>query len=525
LSNKLRNFAGQAMRGSFIIFQGQLLSTGISVVGSILVARFLGSTRYGQMAVVLIPISFIGLFRFWGVNTALKKYIAQYQNEHKDANVQILMHVGLLFESAIGISLSLIAFLLAGFVSGTIFNQPELELLIQVSSITILAQCLLEFVQSIFIGSEKMELYSLTQIIFSLLKTFLAPILVFMGYGVFGAVIGYTAPLIIISLIALVIFFIKFWKKSNHLEEATLTYRSSLLLLLRYGIPLFFSNIIRFSSTQIENFIIAFSVQNIIFGNYKVATNFSIILSLVTISISTVLFPTFSKLSYEKDGKDLLSVFQGSVKYTALITLPLSAMIIVLSQPLVQLIYGDTYQSAPLFLSIYMIPLLLSSGFGALSVTRFLEGQGKTKILLIFNIINLATMLPLYFLLIPRFGIMGLLSSKIILTIKGLVVVLWWVKKNLNFTINWISLAKIFISTGLSFVFTFIFYHFINLASWITVLLGGSIFLLTYIVTISLIGAIEKNEIQYLKQITSTLGSFTPFVNFILKIIEKLTRN
>jgi O-antigen/teichoic acid export membrane protein len=63
-----------ARRGSFILIGGQLLSTLISVLGAILVARFLGSTSYGQIAIALVPVSIASILSDLGINSALIKY-------------------------------------------------------------------------------------------------------------------------------------------------------------------------------------------------------------------------------------------------------------------------------------------------------------------------------------------------------------------------------------------------------------------------------------------------------------------
>ena len=59
-----------------------------------------------------------------------------------------------------------------------------------------------------------------------------------------------------------------------------------------------------------------------VIGNYRVATNFAVLLTFFTFPITTVLFPVFSKLNPLKDKQVLKSVFTTAAKYTAFLLVP-----------------------------------------------------------------------------------------------------------------------------------------------------------------------------------------------------------
>jgi O-antigen/teichoic acid export membrane protein len=142
--------------------------------------------------VALMAPGLVTLFRDWGVNSAMIKYMAQYRSENKASEVKSLLVAGLSFELISGFFLSLILFFLAGFIAANIFNRPEITPLIQVASFTVFAGALLTASQSFFTGYEKMELTSITMVCQSVLKTVLAPLLIVLGLGAFGAILGST---------------------------------------------------------------------------------------------------------------------------------------------------------------------------------------------------------------------------------------------------------------------------------------------------------------------------------------------
>ena len=59
-----------------------------------------------------------------------------------------------------------------------------------------------------------------------------------------------------------------------------------------------------------------------------------------------MLFPAFSKLDAQKDKETLKNVFQYSVKYAALIVVPVTAMVMALAQPAIGTIFEDKYVSS-----------------------------------------------------------------------------------------------------------------------------------------------------------------------------------
>ena len=113
----------RSARGSFILLLGRIISTLFAALGAILVARFLGSTSYGQVTVAMVPVSIAALFWDVGVTSALIKYIAQYHSEKKVAELKVIARAGLLLNSAVGAILSLTTFLLSDLLATNVFHR------------------------------------------------------------------------------------------------------------------------------------------------------------------------------------------------------------------------------------------------------------------------------------------------------------------------------------------------------------------------------------------------------------------
>ena len=509
-------------KGGFNLFWGLATSTIISAIGVILVARLLSPSEYGLVAIALMAPNIITIFRDWGVNSAMIKYTAQYNSENKTAHIKSILVAGLLFELVLGLSLSFISFLLSGFLATNIFQRPDIEPLIQMASFTIFTGALLKAAQSIFTGTEKMELDSIIMVCQSALKTVLMPLLVILGLGTFGAILGSTIAFLVAGLISILLLYTTVYRNLHKTNDAKLEIIETIKTMFKYGLPLSISAILSGFLTQFYNFLIAIYCTDLMIGNYNVAANFAVLITFFATPITTVLFPAFSKLNPQKEKETLRNVFQFSVKYAALLVVPAVAAVIALSQPAISTLFGEKYIDAPLYLTLYTI-IYLYSAFGSLSLRNLIAGQGKTKFNLKLTLITSTIGFPLSLLLIPKFGIIGLIATTLTAGIPSLIIGLWWIKKHFTATIDLASSAKILLASTLAAAITYAVISRLNLPNWTRLTIGALIFLATYTTTTPLIGAINKTDTQILREMLNELGPLSYLFKLPLNIIEKLT--
>jgi len=521
LSKAIR-MAKLSAKGGFNLFLGVSISSVVSAAGVVLLMRLLTRSEYGLATIALIPPTLIGLFRDWGINSAMIKYVAQYRSENKTSKTRKIMASGLLFELALGILLSIISFSLASFLMTNVFHRPlNSKILIEVASITIIAGSFVTASQSTFIGFERMEFNSLIMICQSIFKSFLTTSMVILGYSSLGVVLGQTVAFIFTGIIGIAIFYFIFFRKNQETENSGLELSGTIKAMFKYGLPLSVSTILSEFLLQFYNFMMAIYCSDSAIGDFQAAVFFTVLITFFTMPIATVLFPAFSKLKPEKEMETLRTVFQVSVKYAAMLTIPVTVMIMILSKPLVFAIIGTKWSDAPLFLTLYSINFLYS-GLGNLSLGNFLNGQGETKVTMKLALINLGIGLPLSLTLIPLFGITGLIATTLVAGIPSLAVGLWWIKRHFGATINWVSSTKIFLASVMAAVITHIILSQLNFQYWVELVAGGITFLIVYLIAASLIRAVDKNDINSLREMLSDLGPFSHLFQIPLGIIERL---
>jgi O-antigen/teichoic acid export membrane protein len=520
--SKALSLARISTRGGFNLFWGVAASSIISALGVILVARILGPEEYGLVAIVLVAPNLITTIRNLGIDQATIKYTAQYHHQNKPQKIKNILATATTFELLAGTLFSLTLFLLSPFLATSIFNRPELTPLIQLASFSILGEALFKAAQSAFTGYEKMELHSTIRILQSTLKAGLMILLILLGFGVYGAILGATIAHILTGTVSIALLYLTTYKKLNPHNDSKLELLSTTKNMLNYGLPLSLSTILIGFLPQFYVFLAAIYLSDSIIGNYQAAINFSVLVTFVATPITTTLFPVFSKLDPQKEPQTLRNIFRHSVKYASLLVVPATFMIIALSQPAVSTIYGTQYQYTPLYLSLYII-FYLKTAFGNISTGNLLKGQEKTQLLLKLNLLTFILGVIIAITLIPIFGIPGLIAAYITAEIPGLTLSLYWIKKHYTATIDWTSSAKILLSSAAAAAITYTAVFFLNLANWITLIIGAIIYTITYLITSPLIGAINKTDTKNLKEMLKALGPLAPIFNIPLNIIEKLT--
>lgn len=509
--------------GSFQLFVGKTVSTVALAVSTIVVGILILQSDYGLYAISLIPATTFLIFQDWGVGPAMVKYCAQYRAENEEGYLRKIIVAGLTFEVATGVALTILSLLMAPFIASTVFGKPESTSLISLVSITILFSALFGASSSIFVGFERMELSSYTMMCQAAAQSVLAPLLVYLGYGGFGAAIGYTVSIVASSIIAMVLLYFAIFRKLRPINKNQSGSSQTMKMLFRYGIPLAIASILAGISTQFYSLMIASYYNTALIGNYKIATNFAILLTFFTIPISTVLFPAFSKLDPRNEQHLLKTVFKSSVKYATVFLLPAAMAVIVLSQPLVGTIYGGKWPFAASFLALIATGYL-SVIFGLLSVYNLFQAVGETKLVMKLNILTLLIGIPSAFLLANSLGLYGVLFVSIQAGAPSMFIGLYLAWKRYGATVDFRASAKILLASAIAAAVTYLLLIFLNTADWVRFAAGLVTFLAVCLTAAPLVGAINQTDINNLRAMFSGLGVISKLFEILLRIIEKLLR-
>ncbi len=520
MSDKLVEIAEDSARGGFFLFTGKTLSTFILAVGSIVVSRLLGPENYGLYGLSLVAPSIFLLFTDYGVNVAVTRFSAKLRSEGKPQLVAGMLKSAVLFKLLAGIVMFTVCFTLSDSFAIHVVNRPEIAPLIRLTAFLVLFQTALTTADSAFRGLDRMQDNALTLNVQSVVKATSSPLLVLLGFGVVGAVVGHVLGYVAAGTASLLILFLKHYK---HLGGAPKnpdrnSFSSNLKLMMGYGLPLYVSSLLFSFRGQYQTIILAHFTSNADIGNLGVAMNFASLITILTFPV-TVLFPAFSKLNPKSEEAKRL--FTHSVKYTSLIIIPAATAAAVLSNDLVIFIYGPSYNLAPLLLSIYTLNFLYA-GIGSLVLGYLLTGAGETRLILKANLINLFIFTLSAPVLTWLYGVPGIIAALLISALLSLVYQLLKAKKKFKVNFNLKDSARIYLSSIISTVPTFLFLHLSPFQNLTNIILSGALYLLTYLTLTPLLGAVRAQDIENLKHIFSKIKVVWPFLKFVLAYEAKL---
>jgi O-antigen/teichoic acid export membrane protein len=506
--------------GGFHLFLGKILSTVILAIGTIILGIFILEGDYGLYTIAAVPAATILLFQDWGVGTAMIRYCAQCRAANNEGALRRIISAGLTFEVASGIVLTIVSLLMSNFIASTVFGKPESAILITLVSVTILSTSIYNATQSIFIGFEQMKYNSFVMICQALAQGTFAPVLVYLGYGAFGAVLGYTLGSMAVCTFSVIMLYFGIFKKLKNRKTDDSGLLQVLKSLLRYGVPLAIGTILGGLLTQFYSFMMASFCSDAIIGNYKVALNFGIFLTFFIFPISTVLFPVFSKLNPTEEKEILKTVFSSSVKYAAFLLVPATLAMIVLARPLIGALYANKWLDAPWFLVLSVVGNLFMV-FGSLSVQSLLAGVGETKLLMKVNLLGISIGIPIGFVFVPLFGMVGVLVGLIISSVPVVFISLYFAWKRYGVKVDFRSSSRILLASLIAALVTFLLISLLNVAYWLQLASGMLLFLAVYLFCAPLLGAINLMDLNNLRTIMPSSGIISKPLRILLTIMER----
>jgi O-antigen/teichoic acid export membrane protein len=524
--SKALEMARVSAKGGFHVLWGLVASTVISAVGTIIIINLLGSDNYGLYNVALAAPNLISVFRDWGINTAMIKFAAEYRSENNVAKVKSVLVSGLVFELALGVLLSFLSFALSGLLASSL-NRPTIVPLIQIASFFVLTGALVNTATAAFTGMETMHLNSIMLVVQSIIKTGLMIGLVLVGLGTLGAVTGFTTGVLFAGLTGLLLI----WTVYRSLPETTnikLELLANTKNMLKYGLPVSIGAILAGFLTQFYTYALGIYVpNNSLIGAYGTAVTFQVLITFFASPVTTMMFPAFSKLDYQKDKELLRNIFQYSVKYAALIVVPVTWMVIVLARPAIETLFHDksVIANSPLYLAL-LSAVYLYSALGSLSTGNLIAGQGYTKYLAKLYGLTALIGFPLSWFMISNFGVLGLIITTLIVGLPTLILGLRFIKNKFEVTLDWVSSAKILFSSTIAAVLTYVLISLIALPSPIKLVIGIIVFLVVAIFVALVTRTLNKADIISLREIVKMFGPLrwplTVLLNFAERFLKRI---
>jgi O-antigen/teichoic acid export membrane protein len=516
MADELAKVTEESARGGFFLFSGSALATVIMSISAILIGRLLGPELYGQYNLALVIPLLLLLFTDLGISAGIVKFAASLRVNGKSDRVATIIRRGTIFRLLVGVAVFIPSLIFAGYFA-MLINRPDFAPFIQIASVSLVFQVIFSTSVAAFVGLDKSEYHALATNVQAITKTVLQIGFVLLGFGITGALIGYVGGYVIASVLAGAILFFKLLKSKNNEGES---FGETLKLLTRYGMPLYASTLLTGILPLYQQVILAFFASDVAIGNFKAASNFIVLLAVIPVSITTALLPAFSKLDSSTTEK-VNTLFKRANKYTCLLIVPLTILIILFSRQIVEIIYGPIYNSAPLFLVISSLSYFLVA-IGSLGLTSMFNGLGETKLTLQVTIVYFLLLIVLTPIFASAYDVPGALVASLISNIGGASYAAYIAKKKLNIQFNLGPVTRIYLAAGLASIPSLILLLFTPLNGILTLIIGAGTYLFIFITLMPLVGIVNRGELNALASVTGKIPLLKLIVKPLLRYQHKI---
>ncbi|HDD56464.1 MAG TPA: flippase [Nitrososphaeria archaeon] len=507
----------EAVKEGYGLFIGNTLSTLILAIGSIVIARLLGSENYGVYSLSFIIPSMLVLFTSLGIDQSLIKYVSEYSSKKLYSSIRGMFQASLLFKLVVGATTTIMIYLLAEPLASNLLNRPYMSSLIKISSLLILFQALYTLCSNFFIGFGKASMAGALATLQALVKVSLIIVLLILGFQTWGAVFGHVFGYVVAAIIGLFISTLMIRGKKGFNEHRPVPQISFIKPLISYGLPLYASTIFTVMAQQYNNLVLARYASNAQVGSYMAAMNLSMIIMLVSTPIATILYPSFSKI--EVIGRDRLArAFELAVRYSILLIAPTAIFVSAFSENLVIIVYGKTFTSAIPYLFLYaafcsIIPLL------SVEMSYF-NGVGLPKKTLTSTIISFLLILPLSPILAHFLSVIGVILAIIIAKLAAIIYATNFIVKKEMIRFNVHQILKIYLASLASAAISLMIARVIPLHALSSLIIGGILFLTLYVTFIALFKTLDEGDYYNLSEILGGLR----FVGRLAEVIISYMR-
>ena len=519
MSVKTVDVAEDFARGGFFLILGNIISIVVSAISVFIVARILGPEKYGLYSISIIVPSLLSLFLKMGINEGTIKQLASFKVKGEEGKIANLLIQILSFKFLLGLIVTVVCFVFSDYFATNLFHRPEMGYYIQISSLLIVFQEVFLILNSFFIGSDKTQFNAMITDVQAVFKATISASLVILGLGIFGALAGHVASYIVACSIGFIIFWYKLYKPSRRRQGIEVEFLENLKFLIRYGFPIYLSALLGGFSIQYQNILLAIFTSNEAIGNFNAAMNFTVLIAIFSIPIEKLLLSAFSKM--ESQEEKMQRFFKFSVKYISMMILPLVTLLLIYSSDIVTLIYGENYRTAGFFLSLSLIQYFLI-GFGSIVIANFFNGIGETKLSFRISLVRTAMLAFSAPLLTWAFKVTGLIIAVFLSSILSNFYGLSIAKSRFNVEIQAEKIAKIYVVSLSSAIPLLALQRIVFLPSLFQLLLGASVYLVSYLTVTPLMGIITRNELKEVKNILDKVRPLKVLTRPIFYCEEKI---
>jgi O-antigen/teichoic acid export membrane protein len=396
--------AKRVVKNSVWLMIATIIMRLLSAFVVVLIARGLGTERFGQYSFAVAFVGFFAIISNFGFSSLLVRDVAKNKSLTKKY-IDNMLTLKLLF--------GLVA-LIAIFAGSFFIDKPAMVIIaVYVLGIELVVGGFTDILRALFRAHEIMKFDAISQIIEKFLWTGLLLLVVFMNL----TLVNVTLAILFSSALGMLTAYIFVRKKITKLrfEVDVLFWKNIIIQAWPFALMGLFSLI----NFKIDQVMLSFMKGDTVLGIYSAAYKIIDILAVLPSLLLTVLYPVFSR--FDAENKALLKKsVDFALRYVILLSIPVVIGVFLLADKIILLLYGVDYIESIGVLKILIFISLISFVNSPFYV--LLNAIGKQKITLINTAFTALVNIIMNLILIPKYSINGAAFATIIseITFLGL---------------------------------------------------------------------------------------------------------
>lgn len=388
------DIARVAGRGTIYITLGKLWFMVSGAAIHFTLPRLMRDDQFGLYQVVVNIVSIVNAVIITGTYQSVSKQVSE-QPEKAVSVKSTALRLQILVGGCSSLGFFLVAPVIADYL-----NDPRLVPYLRLASLIPLSYSFYAVFTGYFNGRRQFLTQAALDMTYSTLKLSLIVLLVWLGYGVAGALSGFVmAAACILGVSAMV----------AGKGEGEGSVRGGDLLRFQ-GILFLFTFVLNLLQKVDLLLIKALSSSDAIEASknaayYSAATAIANLTYQIIISVTFVIFPLISHATFASERARTRLYITNTLRYTLMMMALAATLFSANASEVLQVIYPEPYQAGTPALSILALGMLL---FGLVAVmTTIISASGRPAISLAVGCVTLATSAGLNAVLIPRYGLRG----------------------------------------------------------------------------------------------------------------------
>ncbi len=384
---------------------GAVVSRGFLLAASVACARFLGKEGFGALGMIQSTAGMFGIFAGLGLGLTATKYVAEFRRQDPAKAGRILALSGCA-AFVFGGMITVLLILLAPFLAKNVLAIPQLAAPLAVGSGLVFFGAMNGAQTGALAGFEAFKTIARVNVLSGVASFPLIVLGVWRG-GLQGAVWGSVAALAIN------------WALNNHAlrrecANANVSYQFAschreLGILHRFSLPAFLASIVVGPGIWVCNALLVHQPQGYAeLGIYTAADKWRLLILFVPTSVFAMVLPVLSNLYGEGNSVGFQKVFRANLQLNASLAL-LAALLIASFAAPIMAIYGNSFRGGRLVLIVLAfsaLPEALNAILGQPLIAAHLMWWRFA-----FDLLLVAVLMTLAWVLIPKWGALGLAVS------------------------------------------------------------------------------------------------------------------